>query len=611
MTTSRRRPARRDLTNLTGLRAGLYCRVSRVDEKNKDRLAETGQEKSTEDQEAVGREWVSRQGAVVADIYSDPHRSASRFATKARENFDRLLADIEAGQLDLIWFWELSRSSRRLGVFADLRDMCRSKGVLWVIRDRVYDPASYADMMTLGMLSVIGENESEMTSERVRRGKASSATDGMPAGKIPYGYQRTYNPQTREFLRQEPNVYDGNGRPIEDSPAYIVREIFDRMAAGEGQAQIRRSLETRRIPAPRSARTGGAGKWTTFTIRYIAQNPTYIGQRVHQADSHRTADRHAAILPGVETRWPPLVGEEVFWAVQRRFADPARSKSRPSRAVHLLSCIARCAECGAVMVCHTRTSKKLGRTYRYYECDDWAHAGIKASALDDFAEEVMKRWLSHRDVYAALTNGDDSELAAQARADVERLNHQLEECRASGEDPDADAVFWERRARALAGKLTEAQKLAQSTTLPPVLAGNIGPEAAEKWDNLDLAIQRQIIKATADIRVRKSPSGRGNWRNAVAVGDRVEWRWLLGPDDAPQPAIEPAADVAERVAKAAAAQLAERREKVMRLRDAGWTRAAIAAEIGMSVSAVAKDIAIIRAADAPAARRPGAADTSG
>src|SRR6266566_249527 len=93
--------------------------------------------------------------------------------------------DIEAGELDVVWFWELSRSQRRLDVFARLRDLCREQSVLWVIRDRVYDPTNYADMMTLGMLSVIGENESEMTSLRVLRGKAASAARGRPGGRCP------------------------------------------------------------------------------------------------------------------------------------------------------------------------------------------------------------------------------------------------------------------------------------------------------------------------------------------------------------------------------------------------------------------------------------------
>jgi len=47
-----------------------------------------------------------------------------------------MVAEVEAGRLDVLWFWEISRQQRRLDVFARLRDLCRERGVLWVIRDR-------------------------------------------------------------------------------------------------------------------------------------------------------------------------------------------------------------------------------------------------------------------------------------------------------------------------------------------------------------------------------------------------------------------------------------------------------------------------------------------
>jgi len=94
----------------------MYCRVSQ------DR---DGTEKSTEDQEAEGRRWAERQHVLLAEVYRDNDRSASRFATRQREDFTRMMADLAAGKLDVLWFWELPRSQRRLDVFAKLRDLSR------------------------------------------------------------------------------------------------------------------------------------------------------------------------------------------------------------------------------------------------------------------------------------------------------------------------------------------------------------------------------------------------------------------------------------------------------------------------------------------------------
>ncbi len=144
-------------------------------------------------------------------------------------------------------------------------------------------------------------------------------------------------------------------------------------------------------------------------------------------------------------------------------------------------------------------------------------------------------WLADKQVHAYLwgKRKGDTAVASAARASIEKLEHQIEECRTNGEDPDADAVFWERRVRVLAAKLKEARDLAQPASLSPVLAGMVGPDAADKWwalrtDNLPAA--KQLIKAVADIRVHKGLHG-GDRRHAVIDPGRISWAWLTGPGD--------------------------------------------------------------------------------
>jgi DNA invertase Pin-like site-specific DNA recombinase len=570
MSSTRRRPARRDISDLTDLRAGMYCRVSQ------DR---DGTEKSTEDQEAEGRRWAERQHVLLAEVYRDNDRSASRFATRQREDFTRMMADLAAGKLDVLWFWELSRSQRRLDVFAKLRDLSRDMGVLWVIRDRVYDPGNYADMMTLGMLSVIGENESEMTSQRVLRGKASSAASGRPLGRVPYGYRRVYHPETRQLVRQEPDIFDGDDKAVQDSPAGVVREIFDRIAAGDPVRRIVVDLNDRGIPSS----TGG--RWTHTVVLSTAKRRTYIGQQVHQGK----------VLEAVKAVWPPLIEPETFWAVQRVLSDPARRTSRPARARHLLSNQIRCAECGGRMRV-ARTTRAVGTgdwydarghrpkreaapcldcgqdkpsrsrglcaacymrhhragsldawpklpplprpprppvppggwrsaVYMTYQCTYKACTGISVKAMDEYAEEVIIRWLSDPDVCAQLSDAGDSAEAMRARADAEQLRGELAQLYRDIDADEVSAIIGTRREKVLQERITEADSRAQSATLPPVLRGNIGPKARAGWAGLDLAVKRQIIAAVADIRV--VPVGRGR---KVHPADRIEWRWLLGPD---------------------------------------------------------------------------------
>jgi hypothetical protein len=183
-----------------------------------------------------------------------------------------------------------------------------------------------------------------------------------------------------------------------------------------------------------------------------------------------------------------------------------------------------------------------------------AHVSIRADWLDAYVEDMIVSWLADKQVHAYLwgKREDDSAVASAARAEVERLELKLEEARANGEDPDADAVFWERRARSLAEKLAEARELAHPPSLSPVLAEVAGQDAADKWWQLrkeNLSAARQLIRDVADIRVHKGKRGNDpRYRQAIDPG-RISWKWLTGPGE-DQAAVfgEPSPQMRDRIA---------------------------------------------------------------
>ncbi|MQA27708.1 MAG: recombinase family protein, partial [Micromonosporaceae bacterium] len=89
------------------LRAGIYARVSK-DKRKRQRGRSVGE------QETEARAACERRRWTVAEIYKDEDRSASRFAKKERPDWERLLADLDAGQLDVLVIWEPSRGDRTL-----------------------------------------------------------------------------------------------------------------------------------------------------------------------------------------------------------------------------------------------------------------------------------------------------------------------------------------------------------------------------------------------------------------------------------------------------------------------------------------------------------------
>lgn len=511
-------PTTWDFRDLAGARLGVYSRASKDEDER---------EKSVTDQMSEGEQWADRHGCVVAARYAaDNNKSASRFGLKSREDFTRLLGDIEAGKLDGVWFWDLSRSQRRLDVYARLRDLCRDKGVFWVVAGRPYDLNNYMDLQALGYDAVNNEAFSERLSANVKRGVKGSAAMGRPAGRLNYGYRRVYDDRGR-YVEQLPDdrseeVTSEDGATVQYSKAAVVEEIFKRIARGESLTKISKILNGRGIPAPTSA-----GPWTQGMIRSLVMRPAYIGQRVHQGK----------VVDFPEPCWKPLVSAEVFHAAQNILTSRAVSGTKPARGRHLLSFIARCAVCGAVMA-----AQHVGSTERptLYQCNGPRRcATIREDWLDVFAEKMIVRYLSREDVYQSLMAArvDDAEIT-EARAEAARLRGEVETWRRLSASGEADAVTATRSINGLLARIEEEDEKAGQAQVPPVLRGRIGPGASAAWSEIDdIAIKRQMFRICADIRVmRIGKSG----AKCVPAEDRTIWTWSLGPakQEPPEPSNE-------------------------------------------------------------------------
>ena len=83
-------------------RAALYIRLSKEDEHE-------GPSQSVQNQEALLRDFIHRQGLQLADVYIDDGWSGTNFDRPA---FRRMLADIEAGLVNMVITKDLSRLGR-------------------------------------------------------------------------------------------------------------------------------------------------------------------------------------------------------------------------------------------------------------------------------------------------------------------------------------------------------------------------------------------------------------------------------------------------------------------------------------------------------------------
>ncbi|MDQ0648596.1 site-specific DNA recombinase [Microbacterium natoriense] len=487
----------------------------------------SGTQRSPNEQHEDMLSAAGRKGwAVHPKPYRDPNRSASRYATKAREGFNELLSDLESGSFDadLLGIWESSRGSRRTGEWIDLIELCAERGVkIWVqTHDRVYDPKNARDRRSLREDASDSEYESDKTSERMLRAMRANAESGRPHGKTIYGYRRVYDERSRmlievvEHPEQAAVVREAAVRVLEGDSFYAVAKDFNE-----------RGIEPRR-PAPKRQNVG----WTPAAVKQMLTMPAYAGLRQHQGE----------ILEDVEAVWEPLIEPEVWRKLQDVMSSRGGKRGNNWPASHLLGGIARCGVCGAKMrtgkqnagsVRHDKESgEKLKReTYITYVCSGTPgktgfHVAMKKEHLDLLVTEVVLARLSRPDFLARIGQHDGSVDAARAQLLDEIREHRewLEKVREKASEERNLTVLFDQERRI--NPLIEAaqRKLESVAATDPMIGQLAGAEDVEaRWNELDLLTQRRVIGLIVEPRVHRI--GRG-WNGRKGINrDRVEFAW--------------------------------------------------------------------------------------
>jgi site-specific DNA recombinase len=501
-----------------------YLRVS------KDRK-QTG--KSPDQQHDENVKSIERQGwSLHADPpYRDTDRSASRYAKRDREDFKRLIDDLErdAFGADVLAIWESSRGSRRVGEWVDLVDLCKERSVrIWVTtHGRLYDPANARDRRSLLEDAVDAEYESDKTSERIRRDVRAAAEKGRPHGKNIYGYQRVYDDKTRELLRVEEHP--------EQAP--IVKEAARRILAGDTFYAVAKDFNERGIASRRPTRKEHRENygWTPPAVKQMLTMPAYAGKRQHQGE-----------IVG-DAVWPALIDFATWVKLQIVMSPPERKRTNDWPATHLLAGIALCGVCGAP----TRVGKQNAggkkhdadgnpvprHTYRTYLCSGVPgrpgpdgkkgfHVAMREEHLDEVVTELVLARLERPDFLAMIgERGEGND--AERRAVLDELTGYqvyLDEVRADAAANLRFALLLDQESR-IEPKIKAAQaKLEKLSEMDPFVLTMLAAGAIRlEWKDLELAKKRRLIRAVMAPRINRIGKG---WAGQKGINhERVEPGW--------------------------------------------------------------------------------------
>ncbi|MFC8447561.1 recombinase family protein [Kitasatospora sp. NPDC057223] len=455
------------------LRAALYGRAS-SDPKKRGRSIKDQFEVA--ELECEDREWP------IVGRYEDRDRSASRKARKDREDYQRLVADAEAGLFDVIVYADSSRASRNMRSSLDLRDLCEKTGILLCYGGRVYDMQVASDRKEFTRDALQSEEEAETIIVRAQRTARLNAHRGSPHGRIPFGYTRKYDPESGHLI----------GQSAHPEHAAVVVDLFERAAARESLDSLTREL--RRYVADAS-RAG---------LRYLLRNRAYIGVRAHKGQDM------------AKCTWDAIVEESLFLDVQDVLADPSRRTQRDTRVKHLLSGVGHCSVClEAGSDEGLLQAKDIGGALRY-RCSTGAHVTIREDVLDAAVEAAVFVWLSSEAAVAAFNSRSDGGEAERLRTRIRNMTAQLEAAREQAgqiDDFGVPALSIESLAateRTLIPKVAEDEETLRVLTSAqdPLLARLVGAPIAEVdrvWnEELALAQRRHVLRRVVNIELRRA-----------------------------------------------------------------------------------------------------------
>lgn len=279
------------------------------------------------------RGYAQRNNIMLPDKYVFLDEGISGRSTGKRTAFKQMiaLAKTVPKPFDIILVWKYSRFARNREDSVVYKSMLRKQ--LGIDVFSVSEPVGDDKMSVLfeAMIEAMDEYYSINLAEEVKRGMTEKAHRGGVLTVAPFGYE----------------VKDG-GFSVIDREAEIVRDVFQSYARGDGFLTIAKKLNLMGI------RTHRGGKIENRTVEYWLNNPVYAG-KVRWNPNGRTARNYECegliIADGMHT---PIIGAELWDAVQERLAENKRKNRKYSREPHdgishWLVGILRCGICGHVL----------------------------------------------------------------------------------------------------------------------------------------------------------------------------------------------------------------------------------------------------------------------
>lgn len=325
--------------------------------------------------------------------------SACSGGTLDRPALQELLADVEAGLVDIVVIYKLDRLSRSLLDFVRLMAVLDRNRVSFVCVTQNFDTGDSLGRLIMNILLTFAQFERELAGDRIRDKRRAMASRGIWIGsKPPYGYD-----YVDKRLVENP------------AEARIVRRLYKRYLELESIGALWRECAktgvTSKLHVSREGVVRGGAPIHRASVRSILCNPVYAGEVTHLGTSY----------PGIHR---PLVSKKLWQEVQRVRLNSLSERDRAAPVDLLPPRIFDCFGRRMAMVRKYRQGRCERCYYSYATAWGTAHSvprmRAKACELERLVVTALACFLSDRkEIRAVLLERQRRDLdAASANSDL-------------------------------------------------------------------------------------------------------------------------------------------------------------------------------------------------
>jgi site-specific DNA recombinase len=481
--------------------AAIYARIS---------LDRDGDGLGVERQERLCRALAKEKGWRVAEVYRD--NSVSAYNGKAREDYERMLADIEAGRIDAVICVDLDRLTRRPMELEQFMDLADRHGVALANVSGDTDVSTSDGRLKARIMGAVARQESEKKGERLQREHEHAARRGVGRwARRAFGYEMV--PATNEdgTFRLNKNGKVAHERVVVPAEADAIRDATRRILAGDNLAAVARRWNEQGLEPPQGAEHG----WSANTVGIVLRNPRLAGIRTHKGDE-----------VSEDGDWQPILDADEWRALEQRL----RRTSRPGRpTTSLLAGIARCGVCGGPLWSAYRRNRAGERSERYSCCKrpgapNCGKLGVVGEPLDTLVTDTVIAALAGPKLAQARRRTRSRKRAgsqdhAQALARAEQRLEQL------AIDHARDRITrreWLAARDDLHAQIAEHTRALDTDSGPRADLPGSQKALREAWDTGTVQWRRALLGAVIDAVVVK-PAG----PSRTFDPGRVEIRWRV------------------------------------------------------------------------------------